>query len=214
MWVRGPQLFSGYRDDPAATAATLDSDGWLHTGDLGYVDEAARITLTGRLKELIKVRGYQVAPAELEAVLTSHPAIADACVVGVPDEAAGERPKAWVVTCAPVDEAELHAYVEERVAPYKKLVAIEPTDELPRTMTGKLLRRVLLERERTASRGIAMMLDPCRASLSRTTRSSASSTPRSATTAGWGRMTSRSRARTRRCWRRPGSSPRTSATPS
>ena len=150
VWVRGPQLFSGYRDDPAATAATLDADGWLHTGDLGYVDESARITLTGRLKELIKVRGYQVAPAELEAVLTSHPAIADACVVGVPDEAAGERPKAWVVTRAPVDEAELHAYVEERVAPYKKLVAIEPIDELPRTMTGKLLRRVLLERERMA----------------------------------------------------------------
>jgi acyl-CoA synthetase (AMP-forming)/AMP-acid ligase II len=149
VWARGPQLFSGYRDDPAATAATLDADGWLHTGDLGYVDEGARIVLTGRLKELIKVRGFQVAPAELEAVLTSHPAIADACVAGVPDADAGERPKAWIVAHGPVDEAELHAYIEERVAPYKRLAAIEVVDELPRTMTGKLLRRVLVERERT-----------------------------------------------------------------
>jgi acyl-CoA synthetase (AMP-forming)/AMP-acid ligase II len=149
IWVRGPQLFSGYRDDPDATAATLDADGWLHTGDLGHVDEGARITITGRRKELIKVRGYQVAPAELEAVLMSHPAIADAAVAGVPDEAAGERPKAWIVASGPVDEAELQAYVEERVSPYKRLAAIEVVDELPRSMTGKLLRRVLLERERT-----------------------------------------------------------------
>ena len=149
IWVRGPQLFSGYRDDPDATAATLDADGWLHTGDLGHVDEGARITITGRRKELIKVRGYQVAPAELEAVLTSHPAVADAAVAGVPDEAAGERPKAWIVASGAVDEAELQAYVEERVSPYKRLVAIEVIDELPRSMTGKLLRRVLLERERT-----------------------------------------------------------------
>ena len=105
--------------------------------------------LTGRLKELIKVRGYQVAPAELEAVLMSHPAVADACVAGVPDEEAGERPKAWIVTREPVSEDELRVYVDERVAPYKRLVAIEAIDELPRSMTGKLLRRVLLERERT-----------------------------------------------------------------
>ncbi len=156
-------------------------------------------------------------------MLTSHPAVADACVAGVPDERSGERPKAWVVVSGPCDTRELYEYVEERVAPYKKLVAIEPIDELPRTMTGKLLRRVLLERERTevamsmapsTARRRACRHDarPCRASPSRTTRSSASSTPRSATTAGSGRMTSRSRAPTRRCSRRPGSSPRTSAT--
>jgi acyl-CoA synthetase (AMP-forming)/AMP-acid ligase II len=133
----------------AATAATLDADGWLHTGDLGEVDDEGYVTLTGRLKELIKVSGFQVAPAELEAVLTSHPAIADVCVVGVPDERTGERPKAWVVVNGPFDAGDLYAYVEERVAPYKKLVAIEPIDELPRSLTGKLLRRVLLERERT-----------------------------------------------------------------
>jgi acyl-CoA synthetase (AMP-forming)/AMP-acid ligase II len=149
LWIRGPGLFSGYLGNPGATAATIDADGWLHTGDLGTVDEDGYVTLTGRLKELIKVSGFQVAPAELEAVLVSHPAVADACVAGVPDERTGERPKAWVVVSGPFDASALYEYVEERVAPYKKLVAIEPIDELPRTMTGKLLRRVLIERERT-----------------------------------------------------------------
>jgi acyl-CoA synthetase (AMP-forming)/AMP-acid ligase II len=150
LWIRSPSVFSGYRDNPEATAATLDADGWLHTGDLAELDADGYVTITGRLKELIKVSGFQVAPAELEAVLTSHPAVADACVAGVPDERTGERPKAWVVVSGPCDTRELYAYVEERVAPYKKLIAIEPIDELPRTMTGKLLRRVLIERERTA----------------------------------------------------------------
>ena len=149
LWVRSPALFSGYHDDPAATAATIDADGWLHSGDLAEIDADGYVTLTGRLKELIKVSGFQVAPAELEAVLTSHPAIDDACVAGVPDEHSGERPKAWVVVSGPFDASELYEYVEERVAPYKKLVAIEAIDEIPRTMTGKLLRRVLLQRERT-----------------------------------------------------------------
>jgi acyl-CoA synthetase (AMP-forming)/AMP-acid ligase II len=148
LWLRSPASFSGYRDNPDATAATIDADGWIHTGDLGTVDEDGYVTLTGRLKELIKVSGFQVAPAELEAVLVSHPAVADACVAGVPDERTGERPKAWVVVSGPCDTEALYEYVEERVAPYKKLVAIEPIEELPRTMTGKLLRRVLLERDR------------------------------------------------------------------
>ena len=151
LWIRSPAVFAGYRDNPDATAATIDGDGWLHTGDLAELDADGYVTLTGRLKELIKVSGFQVAPAELEAVLVSHPAIADACVAGVPDERTGERPKAWVVVSGPCDTRELYDYVEERVAPYKQLVAIEPVDELPRTMTGKLLRRVLLERERTAA---------------------------------------------------------------
>ena len=150
LWLRGPQLMSGYRDDAAATSATLDHDGWLHTGDLGHIDDDGQVVLTGRLKDLIKVRGFQVAPAELEAVLTSHPAVADAAVAGVPDERDGERPKAWVVTSGPLDAEALRAYVDERVAPYKRLAEIEAVDELPRSMTGKLLRRVLLERERTA----------------------------------------------------------------
>ena len=149
LWIRGPQLFSGYRDNPEATAATIDAAGWLHTGDLAEIDADGYVTLTGRAKELIKVSGFQVAPAELEAVLLGHPAIADACVAGVPDERSGERPKAWVVVSGPFDAGELYEYVEERVAPYKTLLDIEAVDELPRSMTGKLLRRVLVERERT-----------------------------------------------------------------
>jgi acyl-CoA synthetase (AMP-forming)/AMP-acid ligase II len=150
VWLRGPQLFSGYRDDPAATAATLDADGWLHTGDLGSVDAGGYVTLTGRSKELVKVSGFQVAPAELEQVLLEHPDVVDACVAGIPDERTGERPKAWIVARGGIDVDELRAWADEQLAPYKRLVAVEVLDELPRTMTGKLLRRVLLERERTA----------------------------------------------------------------
>ena len=146
--MRGPQLMDGYRDDPAATAASLDAGGWLHTGDLGHIDEDGNIFLVDRLKELIKVRGFQVAPAELEAVLTSHPAVADAAVVGVPDEADGERPRAYVVAQGELDADALHAYVAERVAPYKRLAEIEVVDQVPRSMTGKLLRRVLADRAR------------------------------------------------------------------
>jgi acyl-CoA synthetase (AMP-forming)/AMP-acid ligase II len=151
LWVRGPQLMDGYRDDPEATAATIDADGWLHTGDLGHVDADGHVLLVDRLKELIKVRGFQVAPAELEAVLMSHPAVADAAVVGVPDEEAGERPRAYVVSRGSLDAEALQAYVAERVAPYKRLAAIEEVDELPRSMTGKLLRRVLIERARAGA---------------------------------------------------------------
>jgi acyl-CoA synthetase (AMP-forming)/AMP-acid ligase II len=152
LWVRGPQLMAGYRDDPEATAAAIDHDGWLHTGDLGHIDEDGNIFIVDRLKELIKVRGFQVAPAELEAVLVAHPAVADAAVIGVPDEHDGERPKAFVVSRGPLDREELSAYVAERVAPYKRLSAIEEIDELPKSLTGKLLRRVLVERERQAVR--------------------------------------------------------------
>ena len=149
LWVRGPQLMAGYRDDPDATAATIDADGWLHTGDLGHIDADGSIFLVDRIKELIKVRGFQVAPAELEAVLLTHPAVADAAVIGVPDEHDGERPKAFVVPRGPLDHEELRAHVAVRVAPYKRLGAIEEVDELPRSLTGKLLRRVLVERERS-----------------------------------------------------------------
>ncbi|MET0683788.1 MAG: AMP-binding protein [Solirubrobacteraceae bacterium] len=148
LWVRGPQLMAGYRGAPDASAATIDAEGWLHTGDLGHIDEDGSIFLVDRLKELIKVRGFQVAPAELEALLVTHPAVADAAVIGVPDERDGERPKAFVVARGPLDREELSAYVAERVAPYKRLAAIEEIDQLPKSLTGKLLRRVLVERER------------------------------------------------------------------
>src|SRR5208283_810992 len=97
VWVRGPQVMRGYLDNPEATAATIDPVGWLHTGDLGIADEDGWLTIADRVKELIKYKGLQVAPAELEAILITHPQVADCAVIGVPDEEAGEAPKAFVV---------------------------------------------------------------------------------------------------------------------
>ncbi|MEP6640948.1 MAG: AMP-binding protein [Gaiellales bacterium] len=146
--IRGPQVMSGYLDDPEATAAAIDTDGWLYTGDLGHIDADGRLHLVDRLKELIKVRGFQVAPAELEAVLVSHPAVADAAVIPVTDRRGNEAPKALVVLRAPAEPAELQRLVAERVAPHKRLRRVEVIDAVPRTPSGKILRRVLIERER------------------------------------------------------------------
>jgi acyl-CoA synthetase (AMP-forming)/AMP-acid ligase II len=148
LWFRGPQVMRGYLGDEAATAATIDADGWLRSGDLGYFDAEGNLYLVDRLKELIKCRGYQVAPAQLEAELIAHPAVADAAVVGRPDEEAGEVPVAYVALRAPADCDEIAAWVGERVAPYKRLADVIVVDEIPRSPTGKLLRRMLVERER------------------------------------------------------------------
>jgi acyl-CoA synthetase (AMP-forming)/AMP-acid ligase II len=135
---------TGYLGDPAATAATIDADGWLHTGDLGHFDDDGFLYLSDRLKDLIKVKGFQVAPAELEALLRAHPAVADAAVVGRLDAEAGERPVAFVVAREALDVDELRALVDEQVAPYKRLREIEVIEALPRSPTGKLLRRALV----------------------------------------------------------------------
>jgi len=124
----------------------LDPDGWLHTGDLGYVDGDGYWYVVDRVKELIKYKGLQVAPAELEAVLLTHPAIADAAVVRALDEEAGEVPKAFVVARSSLTEAEVMAYVAERVAPFKKVRLVEFVDEIPKAPSGKILRRVLIGR--------------------------------------------------------------------
>jgi acyl-CoA synthetase (AMP-forming)/AMP-acid ligase II len=153
LLVRGPQVMKGYLNAPDATAAMLDPDGWLHTGDLGTVDEQGYVFIVDRVKELIKYKGLQVAPAELEAVLLSHPAVADAAVVRYPDEEAGEVPKAFVVARDPVDPGELMAYVAERVAPHKKVRLVEFVDEIPKAASGKILRRLLMERDRQAAAG-------------------------------------------------------------
>jgi acyl-CoA synthetase (AMP-forming)/AMP-acid ligase II len=150
LWVRGPQVMAGYLSDTDATAAALDIDGWLHTGDLGYADEDGYFYIVDRLKELIKYKAYQVAPAELEALLLTHPTVADAAVVRYPDEDAGEVPKAFVVTRAPIDPDELMAWVAERVAPYKKIRLVEFIDVIPKSASGKILRRELIERDRSA----------------------------------------------------------------
>jgi len=151
LCFRGPQTMQGYLNNPEATAAMLREDGWLHTGDLGYVDDDGYVFVVDRVKELIKYKGLQVAPAELEAVLVSHPAVADAAVIGVPDEEAGEAPKAFVVAAAEVGPDDLMAWVSERVAPHKRVRVVEFTDAIPKSPSGKVLRRLLQARE--AERG-------------------------------------------------------------
>jgi len=145
LWVRGPQVMAGYRGNPEATAAMVDPDGWLRTGDLGHVTPDGDIVIVDRLKDLIKVNAMQVSPAELEALLVTHPAIADAAVVGRDDERTGQRPVAVVVarSGARVDPDEVIAWAGARIAPYKRLAGVHVVDALPRTPSGKLLRRLL-----------------------------------------------------------------------
>jgi acyl-CoA synthetase (AMP-forming)/AMP-acid ligase II len=149
--MRGPQMMKGYLNRPDATAATIDADGWLHTGDIGYCDEEGHFFIVDRLKELIKYKGMQVAPAELEALLLTHPQVADAAVVPLADEEAGELPKAFVVRkpgAGDVTADELTAFVAARVAPYKKIRQLEFIEQIPKSASGKILRRLLVERDR------------------------------------------------------------------
>ena len=145
VWIRGPQVMRGYFNRPDETRAAIDDDGWLHTGDIGHVDADGDLYIVDRLKELIKYKGMQVAPAELEAVLLSHPAVADAAVVALRDEDAGEIPRAFVVRKGPVGAEELMAYVASRVAPYKKVRRVDFIDAIPKSPSGKILRRILRE---------------------------------------------------------------------
>jgi acyl-CoA synthetase (AMP-forming)/AMP-acid ligase II len=149
LLVRGPQVMVGYLDNPAATAETI-TDGWLHTGDIARVDEHGNFYVVDRLKELIKYKGYQVAPAELEALLLSHPDVLDAAVIAMPDPTAGEAPKAFVVSRGGRDADALMDWVAERVAPYKKLRALEFVPEIPKSPAGKILRRVLKAQDEAA----------------------------------------------------------------
>lgn len=139
----------GYLGRPDATAAMIDPDGWVHTGDIGRVDEDGWLFVVDRVKELIKYKGYQVAPAELEALLLGHDAVADAAVIGVYDPDGNEIPKAYVVRSPGADLTvdALMAWVAERVAPYKKVRSVEFTDAVPRAASGKILRRELRDRE-------------------------------------------------------------------
>ena len=145
IWIRGPQVMKGYLNNPAATSETLAANGWLRTGDIGRIDENGFFFIVDRLKELIKYKGYQVPPAELEAVLVSHPKVKDAGVIGMHTEEGEEAPMACVVIEGEVDADELLEYVAERVAPYKKLRRIEFVEEVPKSASGKILRRLLRE---------------------------------------------------------------------
>lgn len=142
--MRGPQVMRGYLNNPEATAAVIDREGWLHTGDLGIADEEGWLTLVDRVKELIKYKGLQVAPAELEAILITHPQVADCAVIGVPDQEAGEVPKAFVVPAGDdFDGKAVLAFVAGQVAPHKRIRLIECVPEIPKSPSGKVLRRLL-----------------------------------------------------------------------
>ena len=148
--IRAPQLMARYWDDPEETAATVrthDGQRWLHTGDLGHLDDDGYLFIVDRMKDLIKTHGYQVWPREIEEVLAAHPAVAEVGVAGVPDEAKGEVARAWVVLAEgrQATAEELRAFCRERLAPYKVPATVEFRRELPKTMVGKVLRRALTE---------------------------------------------------------------------
>ncbi len=153
LWIRGPQIMKGYLGRPEETAACLDREGWYHTGDVGYVDADGFFFIVDRTKELIKYKGLQVAPAELEALLVTHPAVLDAAVVRRADEEAGEVPKAYVVL-KPDDASRattgdaIMGWVAGRVAPHKRIRHLEFIDQIPKSASGKILRRVLMDKDK------------------------------------------------------------------
>ncbi|XP_071516670.1 uncharacterized protein [Panulirus ornatus] len=146
---RGPTTMLGYVNDPVATAATIDAQGWIHSGDLGHFDQDGFLFITGRLKDLIKVKGFQVSPAELEEQITKHPDVVDVAVVGVPHDRQGEAPRAYVVLRpgALTQPSHIQQFLADRVVSYKQLVGgVKFVDSLPRNPTGKVLKSQLKER--------------------------------------------------------------------
>ncbi|MBA0807670.1 hypothetical protein E1A91_D05G153800v1 [Gossypium mustelinum] len=143
--IRGDQIMKGYLNDPEATARTIDKDGWLHTGDIGYIDDDDELFIVDRLKELIKYKGFQVAPAELEAMLIAHPDIIDAAVVGMKDEAVGEVPVAFVVKSgkSEISEDEIKQYISKQVVYYKRISRVFFIEAIPKAPSGKILRKEL-----------------------------------------------------------------------
>ena len=135
----------GYLNNESATKNTIDDDGWLHTGDIGHIDADGHLFIVDRLKELIKYKGFQVPPAELEALLLTHPQIADAAVIGLPDDEAGEIPAAYVVLKQGQDTtaADIQRFVADKVANYKQIRKVTFIDAIPKSASGKILRRVL-----------------------------------------------------------------------
>lgn len=148
LLVRGPQVMKGYLNNEEATRHTIDEDGWLHTGDIAVVDEDDHVSIVDRVKELIKYKGFQVPPAELEALIVSHPKVLDVAVIGIPDDEAGELPKAFVVAVpgSGITAGELQEYVAEHVSSYKRIRIVEFVDEIPKSPSGKILRRLLRDR--------------------------------------------------------------------
>ncbi|KAH1121496.1 hypothetical protein J1N35_004656 [Gossypium stocksii] len=147
LWLRGPSIMKGYLNNAEATAATLDSQGWLKTGDLCYIDDDGYVYVVDRLKELIKYKGYQVPPAELEALLLSHPQISDAAVIPFPDEEVGQYPMAYVVrkSGSNISDTALMDFVAKQVAPYKRIRKVAFVTSIPKNPSGKILRREIIK---------------------------------------------------------------------
>jgi len=144
LWIKGPQVMKGYLNNEKATAETMTPDGWLKTGDIAYIDEDGYMFIVDRLKELIKFKGFQVAPAELEATLVAMDGISDAAVIGLPDDEAGELPVAFVVAGTPApSEADIKAHMAKTLSSYKQVHRVTFVDEIPKSASGKILRRVL-----------------------------------------------------------------------
>lgn len=164
IWARGPQVAMGYLNNPSASTETFDKDGFLHTGDIGYIDEEGLLSITDRMKEMIKVKGIGIAPAELENLLLGHPAVNDVAVCGIPDERAGERPKAFVVLKPGegLDPAEVGTsilkYVKEKRARHKWITEVEIVSDIPKSPAGKILRRKLREKA-TGANGNTVVRD-------------------------------------------------------
>ncbi|KAG1332026.1 4-coumarate--CoA ligase-like 1 [Cocos nucifera] len=145
--VRSQCVMQGYYKNREETERTVDPEGWLHTGDVGYIDDDGDVFIMDRIKELIKYKGFQVAPAELEAILVSHPSVDDAAVFALPDEEAGEIPAACVVMCPHAKDSEeaIMKYVASNVATYKRIRVLHFVDSIPKSASGKILRRLLRE---------------------------------------------------------------------
>ena len=145
LMIRGPQVMMGYYNNPGATAETLTEDGWIHTGDIASMDSEVYVLILDRKKELIKYKGFQVPPAELEGLLLQHPDINDAAVIGKVDQDSGEIPKAYVVKSldSNLSESDVIDFISGKVATYKEIREVEFIDSVPKNPSGKILRRVL-----------------------------------------------------------------------
>jgi acyl-CoA synthetase (AMP-forming)/AMP-acid ligase II len=164
LLARGPQITMGYLNNEAATKSTYDAEGYLHTGDQAVIDEEGMVTITDRIKEMVKVKGIGVAPAELEDLLLGHPHVEDCAVLGIKDDYSGEKPKAYIVrkNGAPADKElgeALLAYVRERKVRHKWLKEVEFIGEIPKSASGKILRRMLRDLARSGNKGTVVRDD-------------------------------------------------------